>query len=187
MILNRYFWLALSLHLILLLSYSASLISHTHIKPQKPIALPAYFYPSNIAQPKTQTAQPVSKQGILKSSNTISSPQQNHSHSLPQLQTQHIADENEIDKPLLALLHNATAANLIYPAIAIDFNEKGIVKVGFQIDPNGRVTQIKLAKSSGYDPLDQAAIAAVRAMSPVTGVKQYLQKAKFLVVDVIFR
>jgi protein TonB len=56
-----------------------------------------------------------------------------------------------------------SAGNLqpAYPATAITNREEGTVVVGVLVSSNGRPTHLKLDRSSGYDDLDDAAIAAV--------------------------
>lgn len=102
------------------------------------------------------------------------------------MQPQNLLPDQKIDKPLLKLLSRATSAHLVYPKIAIDFKLKGISHIGFVISPNGYVTNVTLLKTSGSDVLDNAALSAVNAMSPVKNVDLYLKQPKKLVVGIIF-
>ncbi len=94
--------------------------------------------------------------------------------------------DETIDEPLLRLLTKATAERLIYPQIAVALRQTGLVKLRFYIYPSGQITQISLLKSSGFDPLDNAALDAVRAMSPVRNVNVYLKKPKFITAYIHF-
>lgn len=94
--------------------------------------------------------------------------------------------ETRIIKPLVKILARALSQTLRYPRVAADFNLRGVVLVGFVLDPDGYVTQTKIVKSSGAGVLDDAARDAVGAMSPVGDVHAYLNKPEFLVVGIIF-
>jgi protein TonB len=50
-----------------------------------------------------------------------------------------------------------------YPAASLRANERGIVRLNFLIDVDGRVLQSKVERSSGYSRLDEAARAALGA------------------------
>lgn len=45
-----------------------------------------------------------------------------------------------------------------YPAQSRRLGEEGIVKIAFCVEPNGRVTNVKVAKGSGFPRLDEAAV-----------------------------
>lgn len=51
----------------------------------------------------------------------------------------------------------------VYPAASLRLGESGRVLVRVEIDKNGRVLQLQLARSSGSRRLDDAALASVRA------------------------
>lgn len=106
--------------------------------------------------------------------------------SARQTQPVHLVGDKKLDQPLIELLGKALSSHLTYPKIAIDFNLHGTVYVGFMLHTSGLVTEAKVVKSSGTDILDQAALAGVQTMSPVSGVNQYLEKNRYLVVGVIF-
>ena len=50
-----------------------------------------------------------------------------------------------------------------YPAAALRANERGIVRLNFLIDVDGKVLESKVERSSGYRRLDEAARAALGA------------------------
>jgi protein TonB len=50
-----------------------------------------------------------------------------------------------------------------YPAVSRHFRETGAVDVRATINRDGQITNVTVAKSSGYQRLDAAAIAAMRA------------------------
>lgn len=98
----------------------------------------------------------------------------------------HLVGEKKEVQPLIEILGKALAARLQYPRMAIDFNLMGTSYIGFTLHPNGLVTGAKVVKSSGAGVLDDAALAGVKAISPVQLVGPYVEKPKYMVVGIIF-
>lgn len=98
----------------------------------------------------------------------------------------HLIGENKIVKPLIKLIGQALTAHLVYPKIAIDFFIRGIVYVGFLLHPDGTITDVKLLQSSGAGVLDEAALTAINAISPLKNTDQYLPAPDFLTIAIIF-
>jgi periplasmic protein TonB len=97
-----------------------------------------------------------------------------------------IGDKNTVPQPLIKILGRALSAKLVYPKIAIDFRLRGTAYVGFMLHPDGTVTDVEVVKSSQAGVLDNEAAAAVRAISPLKGVSEYVEKTKPMVVGIIF-
>jgi TonB family protein len=55
-----------------------------------------------------------------------------------------------------------------YPAIARQRGWQGHVQIGFRIQPDGKLTNIYVARSSGYRLLDKSAVKALRQVEPLT-------------------
>jgi len=53
-----------------------------------------------------------------------------------------------------------------YPAAARLHREKGVVEIAFSLDRQGRVIARHIARASGYDALDEAAVATVARAQP---------------------
>ena len=96
-----------------------------------------------------------------------------------------VHNENH-DKNVLEILHQAIAAKQIYPENSVQLNETGTVKIGFLLAPNGEISAISVLHSSGFSSIDEAARSAVSATSPIQSAGIYLQKPEFFSVDVIF-
>lgn len=97
-----------------------------------------------------------------------------------------VGDKKTMPKPLIKLLAKSLATHLVYPKIALDFRVRGMAFVGFVLHPDGTMTNVQLVQSSHAGVLDNEAVAAVTAMSPVKNVGQYLEKEKPMVVGIIF-
>lgn len=68
---------------------------------------------------------------------------------------------------VLAAIRAKIVSKQKYPASARRNGEKGTVKIGFKIAPDGDVQGVRVLASSGHDALDDAALAAVRAAAPL--------------------
>ena len=208
-ILRRHgFWISLLAHLLLWSGFS-----FVWLHPLDDEKLPSLYIPSYIASAENMpkpAPQPVqeqkeadpkketSKLGIEKpvaakpqaKVNKASSPakQQYQTISSPSLAEQgvHLIGDQKIDKDLRVVLGKAISARLFYPKAAIQFNVRGTVLVGFTLYPDGRVTDVQLVKPSNAGILNVAALSAIRDISPVAGVAEYVQAPRFLVVGIIF-
>lgn len=185
-------------HLLIFLSFSLSWVFY----PKKIEKRPSVYVPSYVYQPQTtrepvqqqntpQKNSPVAKTGIEKNVVALSHKMQSNSQSASiniskNTDPVHLIGDKNVDKPLLTLLGKALSAKLSYPKIAVDFNVRGIVGVGFRVYPDGHLTDIQLVKSSRETVLDEAALTAVRAMIPVKNVNLYLHEPEYLVVGIIF-
>lgn len=87
---------------------------------------------------------------------------------------------------ILKLLHEAIAAHQNYPADAAELNQKGRVKIAFDLQPNGTLTHITLLQSSGYASIDSAALLAVQASSPLTAIKNPVVNPQTFSIEVVF-
>jgi TonB family protein len=54
-----------------------------------------------------------------------------------------------------------------YPAIARQRGWQGRVQIGFRIQPDGKLTNIYIVRSSGYQLLDESALKALRRVEPL--------------------
>lgn len=68
----------------------------------------------------------------------------------------------QIAPPATQLQADSSLAPPVYPAASIRAEEQGTVTLLIYVLPDGRVGDVKVAKSSGYPRLDQAAMQAAR-------------------------
>jgi TonB family protein len=195
------FLLAVLLHFLLFsgLSYTGFFMPpHQHDMPA--LDIPAYIThqdetsPSVVEQPlqMKQKEVPTSAFGIEKpvvnQTDVLPKPSQFQEVKTEQRTEDpvHLIGDKKISKSLIVLLGKAITAHLIYPKSAMDLNVRGTTYMGFMLYPDGRVSGIKLLKTSTADVLDKAAYDAIDAISPVKHVDIYIQKPQFIVFGIIF-
>ncbi|TAK74860.1 MAG: energy transducer TonB [Gammaproteobacteria bacterium] len=192
-------WLALLCHLLLLSSFSLIWLPVHPMEDEKKPALDinSYVYhektaaPPAVQQQAAKKTPPPEKEGMEKpmANNTSASKASNQANVVKISRNEnpvHLIGDKNVNKPLLVLLGKALSAHLAYPRVAVDFNLRGVVLVGFTVYPDGHLTDVQLVKSSSASVLDNAALSAVHAMSPVKNVSSYLNQPRFLVVGIIF-
>ncbi len=203
-------WISLLLHLLFLLNFSYVWFHPLPTEQSPSLEISSYVYnapttptvtPSPQHQQKAiEKPKPKDKNGIEKYSpdaaNSAEIPLTSQNVSARSFDSQktkptdedpiHLIGESKVVKPLIKILGRALTAHLVYPKIAIDFNLRGTVHIGFLLSPNGQVSNAEVVKSSGTGVLDDAALRAVNEMSPVPGVNPYLPQSKFLVIGIIF-
>lgn len=88
---------------------------------------------------------------------------------------------------LVALLHAAIQREQRYPASAQEMEREGRATLSFTLFPDGNITNLKLARSSGTNALDNAALAAVTHAAPFAQVDRYVHAAQQYDIDVVFQ
>lgn len=157
-------------------------------------------------QQAQETPKETAKEGIEKPVSVKAAPQKNAKPATPQRRAMtfsrdavpeditnpmdqeplHLVGDSKIVKPLIKILARALARHLTYPRVAAELNLRGVVIVGFVLNPEGYVTEARVMKSSGTGVLDEEAREAVSAMSPVGDVHAYVEKPEFMTVGIIF-
>lgn len=117
------------------------------LAPKKPLTKPTQATPAPVAKAAAPTSAPTSV------------PNKAVSHSAP-------ARSEKTAEPVTQL-PNADAAGLnnkapVYPLLSRKRKEQGTVYLLLLVSKEGRVTQLKLQKTSGFARLDQAALQAVK-------------------------
>jgi len=116
-------------------------------------------------------------------------PQQPTSGSLSSLETTSLGksqvNQGTLDE-LTALLQKAIEKKKRYPLIAKRKKRSGVSRVGFKIHPHGTITNIRLVKSAGYKPLDNAALTAISKASPLGAVSTLITEPHDQEFDIVF-
>jgi len=143
-------------------------------------AIDAYFYRDFVVSQNINSV-PNSKKGIA-----LNLKQSHLAHPVSQQQS-HAASQGEKISGLLALLHNAIQKQQHYPESALEMEREGKVTAKFTLLTDGEVTHLAISHSSGTESLDMAALAAIRAAAPFTGVDQYIKQTGEYSIDVVFQ
>jgi protein TonB len=80
------------------------------------------------------------------------------------------ASSTEIRNQYLAELARRIDRGKRYPKASRRRGEQGIVQLHFVVQADGRLTDISVQRSSGSKRLDEAAISAVRRVSPINPI-----------------
>jgi protein TonB len=93
-----------------------------------------------------------------------------------------------VEQAYKTALQAEIARHRSYPRIARRLRQEGTVEVGFVVLADGRLTEIELVDSSGYDLLDHAAIQAVRDVRQFRPIPSELARKRWnLSVPLNFR
>ena len=75
----------------------------------------------------------------------------------------------------------------VYPPAAIRGNQEGTVRLRLLVDERGRAREVQVAKSSGFDRLDEAAVSAVRRWQFAPATQDSRAVSAWTEVSVVFR
>jgi protein TonB len=87
---------------------------------------------------------------------------------------------------LMALLHREISRHKRYPLIARRQQREGRATISFRLYPDGRMDHVSVAHSSGFQPLDDAALEAVDGVAPFEAAGHYLAHVERFEVNVVF-
>lgn len=88
--------------------------------------------------------------------------------------------------PFLKILHQDIFSKEIYPANALFLHQTGVVTIRMLINHDGQISQLSILKSSQIKSIDDAALNAVAAISPVREASEYLKQAKVFAINIVF-
>lgn len=75
-----------------------------------------------------------------------------------------------------------------YPRWALRIGQEGVTRIVFNVLPSGRIDDLRLKQSSGFEELDKEALDAVRRASPFLSFPEKLNEDEIRVeIDIIFR
>ena len=76
-------------------------------------------------------------------------------------------------------LHNNFARHFHYPYLAQRRSWQGEVRLGLRVEASGRLSHIRIVKSSGYAILDQAAVDSLKKVAAIPDADHWLQGNAF--------
>lgn len=86
-----------------------------------------------------------------------------------------------------SILHQAIDRHKQYPLVALRMRLQGTARIRFHLFEDGRVEDVTLLQTSGYQSLDHSALRAVKSIAPFTPAREYLSNDEHFDVDIIFR
>ena len=188
--------ISLALHALLIVF----LVLHIHhdtrfiIPGKKQIILASFVMPAPKPQP-TQAIHnktpPIAKYGTLTRALPQQKPkilpkQQHHAAPPPHPPETKAISGTTLNK-LIALVYRDIATHKTYPEMAQQLNQTGVATVSFMLHPDGKITGMTLVRSSGYEDLDQAALAAVTAAQPFPDIHAYLHQPRQFQLKIHFQ
>jgi protein TonB len=85
------------------------------------------------------------------------------------------------------ILHQAIDQQKHYPLAALRMRQQGTARVRFRLLEDGRVEDVTLLQTSGFQSLDHSALHAVQSIAPFAPARQYLSNDEQFYVDIVFR
>jgi protein TonB len=95
------------------------------------------------------------------SSSTQTSPYPSESSKLTD-ESKRLALEESFLRERLSVISNIVQRHINYPPIARRMGWEGRALIGFVLEPNGDIRDLKVLKSCGYEVLDKEALDAIR-------------------------
>ena len=89
--------------------------------------------------------------------------------------TQRTPDTNAVRKKLAAYFDE----HFYYPSLAVNRGWQGTVKLGLRIESNGKLSQVRIIKTSGYAVLDKAALATLKKVTYINDIEDWLAGSYF--------
>lgn len=129
---------------------------------------------------------PLSKEAMQSAVSHFKSAPPQRLNKKPDEEPLNLIGDQKIVKPLIRLMARAVGRTLTYPKAAVDFYMRGKVLIGFQLAPDGTVSDVRVLQSSGAGILDNEAARSIRAISPLVGAGEFVKQPEFLVVGIIF-
>ena len=112
-------------------------------------------------EPQAQTNKSVESSSRPTSSSTQTSPYPSESSKLTD-ESKRLALEEGFLRERLSVISNIVQRRINYPPIARRMGWEGRVLIGFVLEPNGDIRDLKVLKSCGYEVLDKEALDAIR-------------------------
>lgn len=101
----------------------------------------------------------------------------------PQAKEHHNADAT-FREQIMVKLRQSLAAHFVYPLLARQRNWQGEVLLAFRLERDGRISEVRVARSSGYSLLDHAALSA---LDRVGRISEMLPRTLTVELPVIYR
>lgn len=176
---------------------SVALLEQRAATNPQPVVEPVREPVKDTPRPKKPKPLPVTEQPVVKPIETSreepsAEPEQEPQPTQAETEQQQGEDTQTVDAvdsvitpPIFdaAYLHNPPPR---YPRIARRLHQEGTVELRVRVSPQGRATELEVARSSGVEVLDQAALEAVRRWQFVPAQRGETAVEAWVVVPVQF-
>lgn len=142
------------------------------------INLMPYHVQTQIQKAEPRKTQPAPQKSGKAATHTSTKPASTH-----QVETHHVTDATFRER-IMVKLRGALAAHFVYPMLARQRNWQGEVLLAFRLEQDGRISDARIARSSGHSLLDQAAL---NALGTVGALGEILPRSLTLELPVIYR
>jgi TonB family protein len=178
--------LSILLHVLVLSLFFVTLKHVNHYRVPgvtKPVMGFVVPMPRHHEQSVTHKKKTVARKGLAIEHQQV----QPQSKAKPRLvKPQHKALSGKTLNKLIVLLYQAINQHKVYPDMAQQLGQTGVVQIGFMLHRDGALTQVHIVKSSGFNDLDAAALQAVQSAAPVVGVAQFVKQSQDFVIPIQF-
>lgn len=141
------------------------------------ISLMPYRVPTQKSKEGQRQAQNATRQVTRRATHSVAETTQ------PQTEKQRDADATFRER-IMVKLRQSLAAHFVYPLLARQRNWQGEVLLAFSLERDGRISNVRVARSSGYSLLDHAALSA---LDQVGGLGEMLPRTLSVELPVIYR
>ena len=97
-----------------------------------------------------------------------------NNHSIQRFKTENNTTPEKSKARVTSIIHKELNQHFTYPKLAVRSNWQGKVVLSLQVSSKGKITNIKLNNSSGYDILDRAAINSLSKVEKLPEISSWL-------------
>lgn len=198
MTLYKYYVISLLIHVLVLLLFGIYFDEYSQLKKYgntQAKAVSAFIYQGAFSQSVLVKDQEKiksnhTKEPVIKKTKSLQALKIKENASEKKIQqsssSQSSVSQGEATSTLIALLHDAIQRKQQYPASAWEMQRQGRVTVVFQLHQDGRISHLRMLKSSGTSSLDQAALQAVNDAAPFQELLVYIKQPEEYQIDIVF-
>ncbi len=141
------------------------------------ISLMPYRVPTQKSTPEQREKKNVTRQVANNATHTVS-------ETTKQQTEKHRDTDASFREQIMVKLRQSLAAHFVYPLLARQRNWQGEVLLAFRLERDGRISEVRVAHSSGYSLLDHAALSA---LDKVGRISEILPRTLTVELPVIYR
>ncbi len=141
------------------------------------ISLMPYRVPTQKSKSEQRETKNVTQQVANDATHTVS-------ETTKQQTEKHRDTDASFREQIMVKLRQSLAAHFVYPLLARQRNWQGEVLLAFRLERDGRISEVRVARSSGYSLLDHAALSA---LDKIGRISEMLPRTLTVELPVIYR